>query len=87
MAAQRAPTAREVTAMIGLATIKRILKIDQSAYDQSSDAHVSEVRVNLDQLEASQEPLKRAIRDTGFFLGDALVRQPHERVRAVHHDR
>lgn len=80
-----AEPAREAAPMIGWLT--RLLKIDErQPYDHEADASVTEVRVNLAELEQSQLRLKRAVEDTGFFLGDAMVRRQHDRPRAVHHD-
>jgi hypothetical protein len=85
MAEQRAETCGEVTTMIGWGIFKRLLKINQSDYDLGADAQVTEVRLNLLELERSQRSLRHAVEDTGFFLGDALVRQPYDRARARNH--
>jgi hypothetical protein len=56
-------------------------------YDQDCDATVTKVKVNLQSLEDSQTRLRQSVEDTGFFLGDAMVRQAHERTRATNYNR
>lgn len=78
-----AATAREATQMSILARLKRLFIPDREPV--ATETHILELRVKLAELEQSQRPLKRAVEDTGFFLGDALVRQQHERNRAHNH--
>lgn len=81
-----AESAREAQAMIGWLT--RLLKVDaKTPYAEQPDTQAAKVKVNLRELEQSQAKLKRAVDDTGFFLGDALVRQQHDRARADNHNR
>lgn len=66
--------------------LTRLLKIDErQPYDHLTDAKVSEVRVTLRELERSQHRLRCAVDNTGFFLGDAMVRQRHDAIRESHH--
>jgi hypothetical protein len=55
--------------------LKHKLKLDDGQRAEHEGAHLAETRVNLRQLEESQAPLKQALRDSGFFLGDALTIQ------------
>lgn len=79
-----AEPAREAAAMIGWLT--RLLKIDdRQPYDHEGDTNVTQVRVNLLELEHSQRKLRATVEDTGFFLGDALVRRQHDGIRTRHY--
>jgi hypothetical protein len=66
-------------AMRGLDHIKYWLKLGPEPEHRGKPAGLD---VHLEQLEASQETLKKAIVDSGFFLGDSLVRQKDARSRA-----
>jgi len=63
-------------------SLKKALKLDEPGDGLAQDAPVEMVTVKLAELEESQEKLKRVMNDTGFFLGDALVRQDDDRARA-----
>jgi hypothetical protein len=70
-----------------LGAVKRLLKIDHAGHADDATGRLDDIRIKLAELEESQAPLKRAVEDTGFFLGDALVRSDNERYRAIHHNR
>jgi len=62
-------------------SLRRKLKLNDGQQAAREGAHLAETRVNLQQLEESQGPLKQALRDSGFFLGDALTVQRQDRAR------
>lgn len=68
-------------------SLKKALKLDEPGDGKTQNAPVEIVTVKLAELEESQEKLKRVMSDTGFFLGDALVRQDDDRARARHSNR
>lgn len=71
--------------MMILASLKRLLHLDGASVAMHEETHerAKATRMNIKELELSQDRLRRAVEDTGFFLGDALVRQTHDRDRTM----
>jgi hypothetical protein len=81
------PAHREGYPVAIVDTVKRALGIT-AAHDRKQEAAIKAEKTveSMERLEDSQQALIGAIRDTGFFLGDALTieRAPNDR-RASHH--
>lgn len=72
-------------AAIMIGWLARLLKLDGSGYDHQADEHVQDAHAKLAELEESQTKLRRAVEETGFFLGDAYLRKTDESGRTIHH--
>jgi hypothetical protein len=71
--------------MRGLTMLMRLFKLDN--HQPNRDERIDETHVKLAELEASQEPLKKAVHESGFFLGDAyLIGAENERRASSYHN-